>query len=264
MAENSTNRQQEFSCFKEAVCVNAQRIYDSCSDKDCLEDLQVYFSDQTQPIINKAVSVKTKKVKILCVNVDVEAVPFNKGFYSVDMTFYFLVEVAAAMTPGGAPVTVCGIATFNKKVILYGSEANSKYFSSRSCGNGCCVSEDAAALPEAVVQTVDPVVLASRFCECAEKNCCPGFCIPHCSCQCCELCGDFEDVPASRELYITIGLFTIVQLQRPVAMMIPAYDFCIPDKESEFSTGDPCEMFRKIQFPMADFFPTRLNDLDND
>ena len=209
MAENSTNRQQEFTCFKEAVCVNAQRIYDSCSDKDCLEDLQVYFSDQTQPIINKAVSVKTKKVKILCVNVDVEAVPFNKGFYSVDMTFYFLVEVAAAMSPGGAPVTVCGIATFNKKVILYGSEAGSKYFSSRSCGNGCCLSEDAAALPEAVVQTVDPVVLASRFCECAEKNCCPGFCIPHCGCQCCELCGDFEDVSASRELYITIGLFTM-------------------------------------------------------
>ena len=119
MAENSTNRQQEFTCFKEAVCINAQRIYDSCSDKDCLEDLQVYFSDQTQPIINKAVSVKTKKVKILCVNVDVEAVPFNKGFYSVDMTFYFLVEVAAAMSPGGAPVTVCGIATFNKKVILF-------------------------------------------------------------------------------------------------------------------------------------------------
>ena len=42
MAENSTNRPAEFSCFKEAVCINAQRIYDSCSDKDCLEDLQVF------------------------------------------------------------------------------------------------------------------------------------------------------------------------------------------------------------------------------
>ncbi len=262
MAENSTNRPAEFSCFKEAVCINAQRIYDSCSDKDCLEDLQVFFSDQTQPIINKAISVKCKKVKILCVNVDVESVPFNMGFYSVDMTYYFLVEVAATLAPGGAPVTVCGISYFNKKVILYGSEASSKEFSSRTCGSGCCRGEDAAALPEAVVQTVDPVCLASRFSECAEKNCCPGFCIP--CCQCCELGGDFEEVPTTRELYITIGLFTIVQLQRPVAMMIPAYDFCIPDKESEFSTGDPCEMFRKIQFPMSDFFPTRLNDMNQE
>ena len=262
MAENNSTRQPEYSCFKEAVCINAQRIYDSCSDKDCLEDLQVYFSDQTQPIINRAVSVKTRKVKILTVNVDVESVPFNKGFYSVDMTFYFLVEVAATLSPGSAPVMVCGVATFNKKVILFGSEASSKDFSSRDCRHCSSCSEEAAALPEAVVQTVDPVVLASRFCECPEKNSCPGFCIPSCiNCCSCPCGGQFEDVPASRELYITIGLFTIVQLQRPVAMMIPAYDFCIPDKESEFSTGDPCEMFRKIQFPMADFFPSRLNDM---
>ena len=257
MAENTACRPAEFNCFKEAVCINAQRIYDSCSDKDCLEDLQVYFSSETQPIINRAISVKTKKVKILHVNVDTESVPFNKGFYSVDMTFYFLVEVAAIQTPGGAPVSVCGVAYFNKKVILFGSEASSKEFSSRS--SGTVRGEDAAALPEAVVQTVDPVVLASRFVECNEQSCCPGFCVPEgCSSS---LGGSFEDVQVTRELFITIGLFTIVQLQRPVAMMIPAYDFCIPDKESEFSTGDPCEVFRKIQFPMADFFPTRLNDM---
>lgn len=258
-----TNQSQpEFNCFKEAVCINAQRIYDSCSDKDCLEDLQVYFSDQTQPIINRAANVKCKKVKILCVNVEVESVPFNKGFYSVDMTFYFLVEVAATVAPGSAPVTVCGISYFNKKVILYGSEAGSKEFSSRNCVNGCCGGEDAAALPEAVVQTVDPVCLASKFVECPQKTCCPSFCIP--CCQCCELCGDFEEVEASKEFYVTLGLFTIVQIQRPVAMMIPAYDFCIPDKESEFTNGDPCEMFKKIQFPMGDFFPARMNDLNCD
>ncbi len=263
MAENTCSN-TPYNCFKEAVCVNAQRIYDSCSDKDCLEDLQVYFSDQAQPIIDRASAIKTRKVKILCVNVDVEEVPFNKGFYSVDMSFYFLVEVAASMSPGTAPVTVCGIATFNKKVILYGSEAGSKSFSSRSnnCRCGGCCGEEAAALPEAVVQTVDPVVLASRFCECPEKSHCPGFCVPHCCEPCCELKGSYEGVSASRELYITIGLFTIVQLQRPVAMMIPAYDFCIPDKESEFSTGDPCEMFRKIDFPMSDFFPVRAADTE--
>ena len=63
---------------------------------------------------------------------------------------------------------------------------------------------------------------------------------------------------------ITLGLFTIVQLQRKVQMMIPAYDFCIPDKESEYSTGDPCEMFKKIQFPMEDFFPPRLSEFRDD
>ena len=95
MAESKVVRPGDCSCscFKEAVCIDAERIYDSCSDKDCLEDLQVFFSDKTQPIIDKAASIKCKKVKVLNVCVDVESVPFNKGFYSVDMTFYFLVEL---------------------------------------------------------------------------------------------------------------------------------------------------------------------------
>ena len=29
--------------FKEAVCVDAARIYDSCGDKDCLENLDVFL-----------------------------------------------------------------------------------------------------------------------------------------------------------------------------------------------------------------------------
>lgn len=220
--------------------------------------MQVYFSDQVQPVIDRAVNVKCKKVQILCVNVDVESVPFNKGFYSVDMTFYFLVEVAAYLSPGTAPATVCGIAYFSKKVILFGSEANARVFSS---ANNTCEESDVS--PEAVVQTVDPICLSSRLVECPKKMCCcPGIHFPHLCCN--ELSGNFDGVEATKEMFVTIGLFTIVQLQRPVAMMIPAYDFCIPDKESEFSTGDPCEMFRKIQFPMEDFFPARLNDCDCD
>ena len=30
--------------FREAVCLNAGRVYDSCSSKDCLEDLRVYMT----------------------------------------------------------------------------------------------------------------------------------------------------------------------------------------------------------------------------
>ena len=34
---------QNLGNIKEAVCIDGLRIYDSCSDKDCLEDLRVYF-----------------------------------------------------------------------------------------------------------------------------------------------------------------------------------------------------------------------------
>jgi hypothetical protein len=80
---------QNANVFKEAVCVNAGRIYDSCSDKDCLEDLQCYFTTADSSLVNNAISVKAKKVSVLNVLMDVEPVPFNKGFYSVDI-FIFL------------------------------------------------------------------------------------------------------------------------------------------------------------------------------
>ena len=71
-------------CFKEAVCIDTKRIYDSCSDKDCLEDLQVFFTTAQQPIVDQAISVKARKVEVLNVYLAVEPVPLNKGFYSVD------------------------------------------------------------------------------------------------------------------------------------------------------------------------------------
>lgn len=41
--------------FKEAVTIEAQRIFDSCSDRDCLEDLEVTFPDyESNRLVNEA------------------------------------------------------------------------------------------------------------------------------------------------------------------------------------------------------------------
>lgn len=32
MAESKVNRPNDCNCFKEAVCIDAERIYDSCSE----------------------------------------------------------------------------------------------------------------------------------------------------------------------------------------------------------------------------------------
>ena len=50
---------------REAVCIDAGRVYDSCSDKDCLEDLRVYFTERDQMIVDHAVSVRAKKAEVL-------------------------------------------------------------------------------------------------------------------------------------------------------------------------------------------------------
>ncbi|HIZ56082.1 MAG TPA: hypothetical protein H9671_07755 [Firmicutes bacterium] len=253
------------NCFKEAVCIDAGRIYDSCSDKDCLEDLRVYFTDAGQPLIDNAYSVKCRRVEVLNVFLDVEPVPFNRGFYSVDMTYFFLVRLDAYTSPVAAPIQVDGLATFCKKVILYGSEGNVKVFSTEGqsmvdfpedCG---CYKN----LPKASVKVAEPIVLATNLCEACNSHCCETtITVPKGISKRFE--GDFSCANPKRYVEITLGIFSIVQLERQVQMMIPVYDFCIPDKECITTSDNPCELFKRIKFPVDEFFPPRLSNEEED
>ena len=135
MDENNCNStpQEPGGNFKEAVCIDAMRIYDSCSDKDCLEDLRVYFTPDKHDLIEQATNVRIRNVEVITVYLDLEPVPFNKGFYSIDMTFFFNVCLDVYSLPSGGPVIVSGVSVFNKKVILFGSEGM-KYSSSKKSG----------------------------------------------------------------------------------------------------------------------------------
>ena len=35
--------------IREAVCINTRKIFDSCRDKDCVDDLRVYPTVSSQP-----------------------------------------------------------------------------------------------------------------------------------------------------------------------------------------------------------------------
>ena len=59
-------------CLKEAVCVDASRIYDSCSDKDCIEDLRVLFPAARQPVVDSATSVRVRDVSVITVYIDLQ------------------------------------------------------------------------------------------------------------------------------------------------------------------------------------------------
>ncbi len=259
MAELRTSAAQApgSGVFKEAVCIDARRIYDSCSDKDCVEDIQVMFTEADQDLINQAMNVKAKKVEIIHVYIDVESIPFNRGFYAVDMTFYFHVTLSVYFAQNCQPSTICGLAAFTKKVILFGSEGSVRTFQS-----GSCVQENlnASGMPVATVQAVDPICLNCCLLECAHP--CEWVTnLPANVCSCFE--GHFCCGETAKGVFITLGLFTIVQLQRQVQMMVPVYDFCVPEKECVTTTDDPCELFKKIKFPAGEFFPPRMNEDDD-
>lgn len=44
-------------------------------------------------VIDHAVSVRAKKAEVITTYIDVEALPFNRGYYSCDLTFFFEVQL---------------------------------------------------------------------------------------------------------------------------------------------------------------------------
>ena len=247
------------SCgIREAVCIHTKKIYDSCRDKDCVEDLRFYPTLASQEIINRALTVKAGSAELCHVYVDVEPVAFNRGFYTVDMRFFYRVTLQAYLSCP-RPVEVEGLCVFDKRAILFGSEGSAKIFSSemRPCEPDRQMMEK-SNLPVAVVEAVDPIVLSAKMVDTCETRCC--------DCDLCEIpsfvCkffnSDLTIGDDNRRIYVTLGQFSLVRLERDSQLLIPVYDYCMPEKEccgGMSSHDDPCDLFRNISFPVGEFFP---------
>ena len=182
------------------------------------------------------------------------------------MTFFFNVCLDVYSLPSGGPVIVSGVSVFNKKVILFGSEGSAKIFSSDTVIDELDVpGRMRTNLPTAVVEAVDPIVLDARIMDCCCKR--------DCDCDLCEIptfvgdCfgGELSSGDDSRRIYVTLGQFSIVRLERDTQLLIPVYDYCIP--QSECSCGDqedPCGLFRSVAFPVNEFFPPNTVEMPKD
>ncbi|MCD7828195.1 MAG: hypothetical protein LUG85_06635 [Clostridiales bacterium] len=253
------NDNHDASCrkIKEAVCIDTPRVYDSCADKDCLADMRVYFTDCGQNVIDNASNVRCRGCEVLNVFTEVERVPFNRGFYSVDLTFFFAVTLDAFSSANCPPETVVGLTVFSKKCILYGSDGNVKIFSSEFSENETDEQLPmTSSNPRAKVQVAEPICLDAKLCR--PCDCCNNIVDMSCGIPRSvrrRFNGQFGMQSDDKAVRVTIGVFTIIQLERDVQMLIPAYDFCMPCKECSCDTEDPCDSFRKIKFPVGEFFP---------
>ena len=234
--------------IREAVSVSTRKIFDGCRDKDCVDDLRVYPTVTSQTYIENALSIRPRGAELLHVNVSVEPISFNRGYYTVDCTYFY--RVTAETFPAGE--TALGLAIFEKRVMLFGSEGNSMTFSSDAPEP----TTESDELPIAVVNAVDPIALHMKI---VDPGVAPG--------------PDLEpgDIPAyitdafpeelvlsgtGRRWYTTIGQFSLVRLERDTQLLIPAYDYSMPQKECPGSSeDDPCELFGRIRFPVEEFFP---------
>ena len=240
---------------RETVCIDTNRVLDSCRDKDCFEDVRVYLTCGGQEIIDRTTAVRVKGARVLWSYIDIDNVPFNRGFYQLTVKIYVKIFCEACLGPGNSE-EFDGVAVLEKKAVLFGSEGNVSIFKSEYQSNGfCCSGENCAAarssnLPVAVLETVDPIVLASKVVE-PRHHC-------HCCCTVDEVpdvvvsavSGDLTDEEDSNKLVVTLGLFSVLRIERPAQYLVSASEFSVPDKECVAGTdNDPCKLFMRREFP---------------
>ena len=249
---------------RETVCIETNRILDSCRDRDCFEDAKVILTDFGNDIIERTTNVRAKDACIAWTYIGIEPVRFNRGFYSVVIKFYVKICFEACIG-GGRSQEFDGIAVLEKRVILYGSESNVSVFkSSPDTSDYCAVPEPCCStknVPIAIVEVVDPVILNTKVRE--HDDCCNC-----CNCCCCGC----DEVPKSiisningtlcdndgegRYLTVSLGIFSVVRIVRPAQYLINATEYCVPDKECvSAEEDDPCSLFRSMAFPTSEFCP---------
>ena len=253
MPERAPGPSPETPAIREAVSIHTRKIFDSCRDKDCVDDLRVYPTVTSQAYIDNALSIRPKSAQLLSIAVSVEPISFNRGYFTVDCTHFY--RVTGEAFPSGEPLQ--GLAIFDKRVMLFGSEGSSLSFSSDEETLRVLPDE----LPVAVVNSVNPIALHMKLVEADAAL--PGE-------------GEQRQIPeaianafseplvltdTARRWYTTIGQFSIIRLERPTQIVIPLYDYGLPEKECPGnSEGDPCELFSRIPFPVEEFFPPNSVD----
>lgn len=241
-----------------SMSISTKKITDSCRDKDCIEDLRVYLDRCSQMHLDTCTGAKIRCADLLHTYIDVEPVAFDRKHYCVDVTFYYRI-LADGVVDSCKTVSLHGVAVFTKRAVLCGEDGKAHIFTSDTklgeCDGPTCYSSNR---PTAVVEVLDPMVLGSKVrnvceCHCGETPCHQ---IPPAICKMFE-----EELVLSgeqRRLYVTLGQFSIIRLERDAQLVVPVLDYSIPSKECCDTPGgaeDPCEIFSRIPFPASQFAP---------
>ena len=253
--------------LRQALSIHTRKITDSCRDKDCIEDLRVYLTKGSQCLLDTAAGAKVRSAELLYTYIDVEPVAFDRNHYCIDVTFYYRI-LADAVIGNARPAALYGLAVFSKRAVLCGEDSRAHIFTSDTrMGSPDGVSRYRTNRPTAVVEVLDPMVLSSKVRDICECTCHDNTTVqlPNAICQMFDeelvLSGD------RRRLFVTLGQFSIIRLERDAQLVVPVLDYSIPTKECCDSPGcsaeDPCEMFSRIPFPAAQFAPRGCDQKDD-
>ena len=250
----------------QAMSIHTRKITDACRDKDCIEDLRVYLTAGSQNTLDNAAGARVRCADLIYAYIDVEPVAFDRNHYCVDVTFYYRI-LADAIVGAARPAPLTGLAVFSKRVVLCGEDSRTHiYTSDTRIGQADGLTAYAANRPTAVVEVLDPMVLSSKAKEVCDCTCGDNALIQLPGCVREMFDNELVVSGERRRLFVTLGQFSVIRLERDAQLVVPVLDYAIPCKEccdNPGSSEDPCEMFSRIPFPAQEFSPTGCDDPEN-
>ena len=156
MSEQRTDTQHcDARDIHQCMSIHTRKITDSCRDKDCIEDLRVYLTTDSQSTLDTATNAKVRSAELITTYMDVEPVAFDRNHYCIDLTFYYRI-LADATVGVNRPVALQGLAMFSKRAVLCGEDSRAHIYTSRTRLDGSDgLSRVSANHPTAVVEVTD-------------------------------------------------------------------------------------------------------------
>jgi len=83
---------------------------------------------------------------------------------------------------------------------------------------------------------------------------------------CCHVNGSLTDTyDDCKKLYVSLGFFSVIRIEREGQYLISASEYCVPDKECVIAEdSDPCTMFKRMAFPTSEFCPPSFKAMNGD
>ena len=246
-----------------SYAVDTFRIFDSCRQQECLEDLYVLLTDEGQRVLDGAASARVRGARVLWSRIDSEEMPFHRGFFRVNVRYYFqcILECSNGV---GTGQEVAGLTVYDQSVMLYGGSSHVSSFASDLPADAGRIAGGVQApvnRPRIVVDAAEPVALRLTTVD-LERSRTFGasFCSPDAVPEeiAREFIGSFlPPEPGSKVPFVTLGLFSMIRIERPAQIIVPACDASVPRGCGDYHFGetDPCTLFRSMEFPLSEFYP---------
>ncbi len=242
----------------EEQCIIAYKIYDQCRAQICLTPAMLGPAraltsmnpcmcqgyDQGEiivpPVTSTSVSINNFQIGSITI-LSKKPNPFRNGFWDVEIKFVFTYTLVFRNACNADLAQINAFSVYKTKVTLYGACASDVVTATDLFGQ---CAQPAECGPFVTVEAKGVGLAAElRFPCCCDCNC--G-------------CNDNEESPTA--VNVTLGLFAIYKIFRPVNLCVESSGFCIPEECACASNGvsavdNPCDFFDSLEFPLNIFAP---------